>query len=116
MSEPWEFSATEGLKAISDGKLSCEGWVASCFERIEMRDDTVLAWKHLDRKGALAAARRMDKAGSGGLAGGLPFGVKDIIDTADMPTAYGSSIHEGHFQPRRGMCCDYQSCRWRVIG
>ncbi|MBH73543.1 MAG: hypothetical protein CMM57_07770 [Rhodospirillaceae bacterium] len=104
MSEPWEFTATEGLKAISGGTLSCEGWVASCFERIELRDDTVLAWKYLDRKGALAAARNIDKAGSGGLAGGLPFGVKDIIDTADMPTAYGSSIHHGHLPGRDAGC------------
>jgi amidase len=35
---------------------------------------------------------------------GLPFGVKDIIDTHDMPTSYGSPIHAGH-QPSADAAC-----------
>jgi len=104
MSEPFEFTATEGLKAIAAGRLTAEAWVASCLERIQDREPTVQAWEYLDRDGALARARELDKSGRGGLARGVPFGVKDIIDTADMPTAYGSPIHRGH-QPGRDAGC-----------
>ncbi len=104
MSEPFEFTATEGLKAIAAGRLTAEAWVASCLERIQDREPTVQAWEYLDRDGALARARELDKSGRGGLARGVPFGVKDIIDTADMPTAYGSPIHRG-YQPGRDAGC-----------
>lgn len=104
MREPHELSMTEGLKAIEAGTLTAEAWIASCLERIRDREETVRAWEHLDRDAALTRARELDKAGRGGLARGVPFGVKDIIDTADMPTAYGSPIHEGH-RPGRDAGC-----------
>jgi Asp-tRNA(Asn)/Glu-tRNA(Gln) amidotransferase A subunit family amidase len=104
MSEPHELTATEGLRAMDAGKLTAEAWVASCLERIGNRDQTVLAWEYLDRDGALARARALDKAGGGGIAAGVPFGAKDIIDTADMPTAYGTPIHQGH-RPGRDAGC-----------
>src|SRR6185437_6268344 len=44
---------------------------------------------------ALAAARASDKAGKGGFLKGVPFGIKDIFDTADMPSGYGSPIYTG---------------------
>jgi Asp-tRNA(Asn)/Glu-tRNA(Gln) amidotransferase A subunit family amidase len=42
--------------------------------------------RNLDRDGALARARELDKAGGGGLAAGVPFGAKDIIDIAEAVT------------------------------
>lgn len=104
MGEAFELTVTEGVKAIANGDLTAEGWVASCLERIADRDETVLAWEHLDRDGALAAAREVDKFAAPGLAAGVPFGVKDIIDTADMPTGYGTPIHAGH-RPGRDAGC-----------
>ena len=104
MSKVHELTATEGLKAMEAGKLTAEAWVASCLERIKDREPAVLAWEYLDGDGALRRARELDKSGRGGLARGVPFGVKDIIDTADMPTAYGSPIHEGH-RPGRDAGC-----------
>jgi len=104
MSEPYEMTACEGLRAIAAGKLTAEKWVASCLERIRAREEKVLAWEYLDAEGALARAREIDRAGRGGLARGVPFGAKDIIDTADMPTAYGSPIHQGH-RPGRDAGC-----------
>ena len=44
---------------------------------------------------ALAQARAIDKAGKKTLLNGVPFGLKDIFDTADMPTTYGSPIYVG---------------------
>ncbi|KPK55130.1 MAG: hypothetical protein AMJ63_00765 [Myxococcales bacterium SG8_38_1] len=104
MAEAYELTVTEGLRAMEAGKLTAEAWVASCLERIREREQTVLAWEYLDGDGALARARELDKAGGGGLAAGVPFGAKDIIDTADMPTAYGSPIHQGH-RPGRDAGC-----------
>jgi Asp-tRNA(Asn)/Glu-tRNA(Gln) amidotransferase A subunit family amidase len=104
MTDAYQLTATEGLKAIAGGKLTAEAWVRSCLERIQDREPTVQAWEYLDRDGALARAREIDMAGGGGLAAGVPFGVKDIIDTADMPTAYGTPIHEGH-RPGRDAGC-----------
>jgi Asp-tRNA(Asn)/Glu-tRNA(Gln) amidotransferase A subunit family amidase len=104
MTATHELTATEGLKAMEAGKLTAEAWVASCLERIKAREPAVLAWEHLDGESALRRARELDKAGRGGIARGVPFGVKDIIDTADMPTAYGSPIHRGH-RPGRDAGC-----------
>lgn len=99
-----ELTASEGLRAREAGRLTAAAWVASCLERIAAREPAVLAWEYLDRDGALARARELDRAGGGGLTGGVPFGVKDIIDTADMPTAYGTPIHAGH-RPGRDAGC-----------
>ena len=104
MAEVHELTATEGLKAMEAGNLTAEGWVASCLERIAEREEAVLAWEYLDRDNALARARDLDKSGNGGPAAGVPFGVKDIIDTADMPTSYGTAIHQGH-RPGRDAAC-----------
>jgi amidase len=89
---------------MAAGRLTAEAWVASCLERIREREPTVLAWEYLDRDGALARARELDRGRGGGLARGVPFGAKDIIDTADMPTAYGTPIHQGH-RPGRDAGC-----------
>jgi amidase len=102
--EAHELTACEGLRAMAGGRLTAEAWVASCLERIAAREPAVLAWEHLDRDGALARARALDRAGGGGVAAGVPFGAKDIIDTADMPTAYGTPIHQGH-RPGRDAGC-----------
>jgi Asp-tRNA(Asn)/Glu-tRNA(Gln) amidotransferase A subunit family amidase len=104
MAEPFQLSATEAARAIADGTLTCEALTASCLERIEERDDAVGAWMYLDRDAALIEARRIDKAGGSGLIRGVPVGVKDIIDTADMPTTHGSSIYALN-RPNRDAAC-----------
>ena len=62
------------------------------------------AWAHLDAEAALAQARARDGEPSRGPLHGIPVGVKDVIDTADMPTSYGSPIYEGH-RPARDADC-----------
>ncbi len=85
-------------------QLRSEEMVRACLERIEARDDEVSAWAYLDAEQALAQARARDAEPSRGPLHGIPVGVKDIIDTADMPTSYGSSIYEGH-RPARDADC-----------
>ena len=66
------------------------------LERIELREKLVRAWAWLEIDKALAAAQAADRIGEGGPLHGRVIGIKDVIDTADMPTAYGSEIYQGH--------------------
>ena len=92
-------SAAEGAKRIRDGLLTSEEWVGACLERIRALEPKVQAWTFLDEEHALAAARAADeKKRSGeafGALQGVPVGVKDIIDTADMPTENGNAVQKG---------------------
>ena len=92
--EPIELTATEIVAAIEAGDLTCEAVSAACIERIDELEGSVQAWAHFDRDAVLATARVADKSRSKGLLHGIPFGAKDIMDTADMPTAHGSRIYK----------------------
>lgn len=74
---------------IREGRVSSEQLVRACLERIGARESAVGAWQWLSPEQALAAAREADRKPSGGLLHGVPIGVKDIMDTADMPTGHG---------------------------
>jgi amidase len=87
-------SATEAVAAIEAGTLTSERLVRDCLDRIAERDLVVKAWVHLDPEAALKQARAADAA-KGGVLRGVPIGVKDIIDTHDMPTGNNSAIFEG---------------------
>jgi len=65
--------------------------------RIDATEPSLRAWVHLDRAHALAQADRLDAepVEARGAAFGLPLGVKDIIDTAALPTALGSAVGAG---------------------
>src|SRR5512142_2085453 len=93
--EPHRLSATALARMIENGELTAKAVVRSCFERIRQREPVVRAWTHLDRGAALAAARACDEGGRRGVLRGVPFGVKDIFDTSDMPSGYGSPIYTG---------------------
>jgi amidase len=97
-------SATELAAAIAAGKVQSEALVAACLERIRARDPEVQAWAHLDTTLALKQARERDRQQPRSRLHGLPIGVKDVIDTADMPTEYGSPIYKGH-RPASDAAC-----------
>jgi Asp-tRNA(Asn)/Glu-tRNA(Gln) amidotransferase A subunit family amidase len=96
MQEPHTLTATEAADLIRQGKLKAEKLVASCLARIKAREPVVDAWAYLDPDRALAQAKALDRGAIQGPLHGIPIGVKDIIDTADMPTAYGSPIYRDH--------------------
>jgi amidase len=93
--EPCRLPATTLVRRIDEGALTAEAVVESCLDRIAERESVVRAWAYLAGEAALAAARARDRAGAKSLLNGLPFGLKDIFDTADMPTGYGSPIYAG---------------------
>jgi Asp-tRNA(Asn)/Glu-tRNA(Gln) amidotransferase A subunit family amidase len=104
MSNLHALSATEAAQLIRDGVISSVQLVQACLERVRAVDDEVQAWAFLDPEHALAQARAADEARlSGrpvGLLHGIPIGIKDIIDTADMPTEHGSVLHAGRTPSR----------------
>jgi Asp-tRNA(Asn)/Glu-tRNA(Gln) amidotransferase A subunit family amidase len=91
-----ELTATEIVRAIGAGETTCEAVTRACLERIAEREPRVQAWQYLDPDAAIEQARLLDRQGSRGPLHGVPVGIKDIIDTADMPTEYGTPIHKGH--------------------
>jgi Asp-tRNA(Asn)/Glu-tRNA(Gln) amidotransferase A subunit family amidase len=92
---PNRLSAAEAIAQLASGALSAEALTRACLDRAAERT-SVKAWIWLDPEQALAQARTADRAGRPGLLAGLPIGVKDIIDTADMPTGHGSPIYRGN--------------------
>lgn len=96
MTEPFRLTARQAAAQIAGGKLTSEKLVASCLERIKAREPEVHAWFFLEPELALAQARALDKGPKTGKLHGVPIGVKDIIDTMDMPTGYGSGIYTGN--------------------
>jgi Asp-tRNA(Asn)/Glu-tRNA(Gln) amidotransferase A subunit family amidase len=70
--------------------------VGDCLARIEARDRDLHAWAHVDRELVLAQARARDSEPRRSALHGIPVGIKDIFDTCDMPTTYGSPIYAGH--------------------
>ena len=85
--------------AIGRRDTTCEAVTRDCLERIAAREPVLRAWAYLDAGCALAQARAQDASESTGALRGVPVGVKDMFDTFDMPSAYGSPIYAG-VQPR----------------
>jgi Asp-tRNA(Asn)/Glu-tRNA(Gln) amidotransferase A subunit family amidase len=104
MADLLQLSAREAAQRIADGKLSSQDLVMACLERIAAREAAVGAWAFLDPDQALAEARARDQAKPMGPLHGVPIGVKDVMDTAEMPTSYGSRAYRGH-QPRADAAC-----------
>ena len=96
--------AAEAIARLERGELSAEGLVRDCLSRIAEREPVVQAWEVLDAEAALREARRIDGLRDKPALHGLPIGVKDLIDTRDLPTAYGSPIHRGH-RPAEDAAC-----------
>jgi Asp-tRNA(Asn)/Glu-tRNA(Gln) amidotransferase A subunit family amidase len=104
MADHFGLSARDAAARIAAGTLTAEALVRSCLRRIEALEPSIGAWKFLDRDAALAEALQRDRSGANGALRGVPVGVKDNIDTADMPTGYGSAAYEG-FRPAADAAC-----------
>ena len=105
MSALFELTALQAAEQIRNGQLSAYELTSACLDRISARDEQVHAWQYIDYEGALAAAKRADASSEkNGLLHGVPVGLKDIIDTRDMPTTYGSAAYRDH-QPGADAQC-----------
>ncbi len=104
MTDPRSLTAREAARLIAEGQLSAEALATAYLDRIAARESVVGAWQYLDREQALAEARQRDREPPRGPLHGVPIAVKDLIDTADMPTGYGSPIYRGH-RPAADAAC-----------
>ena len=84
--------------------MKSEALVTACLERIAKREPEVHAWAYIDDKQALEQARRLDAEAPRSPLHGVPVGIKDVIDTGDMPTEYNSPIYRGH-RPKADAAC-----------
>lgn len=91
--------AADAARAIRDGAITSEQLVEACLARVREVDGEVQAWAFLDPEHALAQARARDLERREGRAigslHGVPVGIKDIMDTGDMPTEDGTVLHAG---------------------
>ncbi|HET7364279.1 MAG TPA: amidase [Burkholderiales bacterium] len=99
-----EMTAAAAARKLAIGEITSEALVAACLERIAERDEAVRAWAFIDRAAALAQARALDRTPRRSRLHGMPVGIKDIIDTADLPTEYNSPIYRGH-RPQADAAC-----------
>jgi len=98
MADPAALTATEAARSIREGRLTPAALMEACLARIEAREAVVQAMAFFDPVQARAAKP------SPGPLHGLPVGVKDVLDTADMPSEYNSSIWRGH-RPQADAAC-----------
>ena len=89
-------SACAIADGVRKGSFSAENVVRACLDRIETRDRQVKAWAYIDPDLALAQARGIDRAADKGPLAGVPVGIKDVIETCDMPTDMGSPIYRNN--------------------
>jgi Asp-tRNA(Asn)/Glu-tRNA(Gln) amidotransferase A subunit family amidase len=92
-------TATEALEAMQTGKISACDLLTQSLDTIAHQEPDVQAWEYLDRAAALKQAQLLDSgypAGQpAGTLQGIPIAVKDIFATRDMPTGWGTPIHQG---------------------
>lgn len=97
--DPASLGAVALRDLITSGALSAEAATAACLKRIAETEPTLQAWAYVDGNHAMAQAKALDarrKAGGAvGMLHGVPVGIKDVIDTARMPTEYGCPITRG---------------------
>ena len=90
----FDLTAADAARQIRDGAVSPVALLEACLDRIDACEPEIRAWVHVDRKGAMRAAReRTWEAEQGRWAGalhGVPVAIKDIIDVAGIPTTAGA--------------------------
>jgi Asp-tRNA(Asn)/Glu-tRNA(Gln) amidotransferase A subunit family amidase len=99
-----ELTVTEIVAKIAAGEMTCEAVTRDCIERIIAREPVVKAWVKFNPELALAQAHALDSEPRRGALHGVPIGIKDVIDTFDMPTEMGSPIYRGH-RPTADAAC-----------
>ena len=86
--------ALAAVRQLAAGTLDAATLLADTFDRIDELDTTLRAFVALlDRPTAFDQLSQLKR--TGGALRGLPVAVKDIFDTCDLPTSYGSALFAG---------------------
>ena len=102
--DPAEMTIAEASREIQSGALTPSTLTEACLERTAAREPETRAWTYCGGDQSRMAARLLDLKSSSSPLHGIPFGVKDNIDTADMPTELGTPIYQQH-RPVRDAAC-----------
>lgn len=95
LASPDDLTACEAVRAVATGQRSVEAVTTAALQRLAEVESELQAWRSLDPTAALLGAKELDRSPAGVLRGTLA-GVKDVIDTADLPTGYGSPLFAEH--------------------
>src|SRR5262249_10543693 len=105
--DPREFRALtfhDAVRRFQDGSDTPRAFLERCLETIAEREPVVQAFATLNQTGARAAADESTKRWRDGRPrspiDGLPIGIKDLLETKDMPTEMGCAAHRGNFPKR----------------
>ena len=99
-------TASQIANQIALGNLSAEEVMVEHLSRIDARDKAVRAFIDFDVDRALRLARAADQQSEKGILHGVPFAIKDIFDTVDLPTSWGTPIYAGFQAPRNASCVE----------
>src|SRR5690554_1094342 len=97
-------SIAEALRDIETGALRARDLAEQCLARIGTRNTEVQAFLASDAGHVRAQADAVDAGLRRGLLRGIPYAVKDVIETAAYSTTYGSPIYSGHATGRDAAC------------
>jgi Asp-tRNA(Asn)/Glu-tRNA(Gln) amidotransferase A subunit family amidase len=96
------------VAGFRDNRDTPRAYLERCIERIEALDGAVMAFAFLNldhaRKAADESGARYKAGRPLGPVDGMPVGIKDLIETHDMPTEFGSELFRGH-QPLTDAAC-----------
>jgi len=94
-----DLSVAEAAATIREGRVTAAELTEDCLSRVREVDGQVQAWAFLDPDHALRQAQAADDQRMAGRAlgplHGVPLGIKDIFDTSDYPTEFGSALWRG---------------------
>jgi Asp-tRNA(Asn)/Glu-tRNA(Gln) amidotransferase A subunit family amidase len=100
-------SAAVAAAEIASGRLSAEDLALACLAQVDELDGDIRAFAHIDREHVLAQARARDEERRAGRPTGplhgVPVALKDIVDTSDLPTEYGSPLYAGNLPWREAV-------------
>ncbi|MBT3170639.1 MAG: amidase [Rhodospirillaceae bacterium] len=88
-------AAADIVALVRSGASSATAQVAAAKSRIDVNEQQITAWQHLDWQLADSQAKLIDQKNQHGALAGVPVGVKDIIDTADQPSENGTAADRG---------------------
>lgn len=102
--ELWQLSASQASARMAAGQLSSERYTQALLDRIAERDPLIRAWAYVDPENAMAQARARDREPRRSALHGIPVGVKDVINTRDLPTQHNSPLYQGHHPGEDANC------------
>jgi Asp-tRNA(Asn)/Glu-tRNA(Gln) amidotransferase A subunit family amidase len=106
MSDLNALDATDIARGIRAGTFSAVAVMRACLDRIAAREPIVGAFISLDPDAAMARAEAADMAAPVGPLHGVPFAIKDIIDTDFAPTGWGFEPYSSHRPARTAVCVE----------